>query len=218
MKIFLDSADVSKIKILNETGLIDGITTNPSLISKQGRKIQDVISEICNIVTGPVSAEVISEKYEDMLKEADELAEIAPNVCIKLPITYDGLRACNTLSSKDIMVNMTLCFSPAQGLMAAKAGASFVSPFIGRLDDIGVNGMFLISELRSIFDNYGYSTGILAASIRNPIHFIESAKVGADAATIPPELFNQLIAHPLTSKGIETFLTDHKKAILAVRS
>lgn len=210
MKIFLDSADVNKIKVLTETGLIDGVTTNPSIISKQGRKLKDVIAEICKIVPGPVSAEVISEKYDDMLAEAEELIKIAPNVCIKLPITFDGLKACSALSRQDIMVNMTLCFSSAQGLMAAKAGATFVSPFIGRLDDIGINGMFLIAELREIFDNYGYPTSILSASIRNPIHFIESAKMGADAATIPPDLLNQLIVNPLTSKGLETFLTDHK--------
>lgn len=210
MKIFIDSADISKIKTLNDTGLIEGVTTNPTLISKQKGSIHDIIAEICAIIDGPVSAEVMAESYSDILKEAEELSKIAPNVCIKLPITLDGLKACSALSQQNIMVNMTLCFSPAQGLLAAKAGASFVSPFIGRLDDIGVNGMFLISELKTIFDNYGYPTSILAASIRNPIHFIEAAKIGADAATIPPQLLNQLIVHPLTEKGLETFFNDHR--------
>ena len=212
MKIFLDTADTKQIKAFASTGLVDGVTTNPSIIAKQGRKIQDVIAEICSIVTGPVSAEVISLDYEGMLKEAAELVKIAPNVCIKLPLTMDGLKACKTLTDNGTMVNVTLCFSAAQGLLAAKAGATFVSPFIGRLDDIGINGLELIAELRTVFNNYGFETEILAASIRHSIHFIEVAKIGADVATIPADLFPKLISHPLTEKGIEIFLNDYKKS------
>lgn len=213
MKIFLDSADVAKIKELASTGLIDGVTTNPSIIAKSGRKFEDVIAEICQIIKGPVSAEVIALDCDGMLKEAEKLIKIAPNVCIKVPLTMDGLKACHVLSSKGVMVNVTLCFSVAQGLMAAKAGATFVSPFIGRWDDIGTNGMQLIAELRDVYNNYGFETEILAASVRHPIHFLEAAKIGADVATIPVDLFPKLISHPLTEKGIEIFLNDYKKSI-----
>ena len=210
MKIFLDTADTAKIKELSSTGLIDGVTTNPSIIAKSGRKFEDVITEICTLVKGPVSAEVISLEAEGMLKEAYELAKIAPNVCIKLPLTIEGLKACKILSEKGIQTNVTLCFSASQALMAAKAGATFVSPFVGRWDDIGINGMDLIADLRLIFNNYGFETEILAASVRNPIHFSEAIKLGADVATIPADLFGKIISHPLTDKGIEIFLKDHK--------
>lgn len=209
MKIFLDTADISKIESLANTGLVDGITTNPSIIAKQGRNLKEVISEICKIVKGPISAEVISLETEGMLKEAEDLIKIADNVCIKLPLTQNGLQACKIISSKGVMVNMTLCFSVAQGLMAAKAGATFVSPFVGRWDDIGTDGMDLISNLRLVFNNYGFETEILAASVRHPVHFMQAAQIGADAITIPPELFSKLISHPLTDKGIEIFLKDY---------
>jgi transaldolase len=212
MKIFLDTADIQKIKEFASTGLIDGITTNPSIIAKSGKDFKTVIAEICTLVSGPVSAEVISLETEGMLKEAEELIKIAKNVCIKLPITANGLKACKVLSDKGIMVNMTLCFSAAQGLMAAKAGATFVSPFIGRWDDIGINGMELISELRTIFNNYNFETQILAASARHPIHFLEAAQIGADVITISPDLFPKLISHPLTEKGIEIFLNDYNSS------
>lgn len=211
MKIFLDTADTATIKNLAGTGLIDGVTTNPSIIAKSGRNIQDVIAEICSLTSGPVSAEVISLEYDSMLKEAKELTKIASNVCIKVPLTVDGLKACKTLTENGTMVNVTLCFSASQGLMAAKAGATFISPFIGRWDDIGINGLELIAELRTIYNNYGFTTEILAASVRHPIHFLEASKIGADVATIPADLFTKLISHPLTEKGIEIFLNDHKK-------
>lgn len=212
MKIFLDTADTAQIKAFASTGLIDGVTTNPSIIAKSGRKMQDIIAEICSVIKGPVSAEVISLDCDGMLKEAAELVKIAPNVCIKLPLTMDGLKACKTLTDNGTMVNVTLCFSAAQGLLAAKAGATFVSPFIGRLDDIGINGLELIAELRTVFNNYGFETEILAASVRHSIHFLEVAKIGADVATIPADLFPKLISHPLTEKGIEIFLNDYKKS------
>jgi transaldolase len=210
MKIFLDTADTSKIKELTKTGLIDGITTNPSIIAKSGRKFEEVIEEICSLVSGPVSAEVISLESEKMLKEAENLIKIAQNVCIKLPLTLEGIKACRVLADKGIQTNLTLCFTAAQGLMAAKAGATFVSPFVGRWDDVGINGMDLISDLRLVFNNYGFETQILAASIRTPIHFAEAIKIGADVATIPADLFAKLISHPLTDKGIEIFLNDYK--------
>lgn len=213
MEIFLDTADIAQIKNLASTGLIDGITTNPSIIAKSGKVFKDVIGEIAQIIKGPISAEVISLEVEGMLKEAEELVKIAPNVCIKLPLTLNGLTACKILSQKNIMVNMTLCFTGAQGLMAAKAGATFVSPFIGRWDDIGIDGLNLIAELKEIFNNYNFRTKILAASIRHQMHFIEAAKIGADVATIPPDLFSKLITHPLTDKGIEIFLNDYNKSI-----
>ena len=210
MKIFLDTADIEKIKSLNDLGIVDGITTNPSIIAKSGRKFETVVAEICAIVEGPVSAEVISVTHEEMLREALILKDIAENICIKLPTTKDGIKTCYKLALEGIMVNMTLCFSPQQALLCAKAGASFVSPFIGRLDDIGHDGLNLISEIRQIYDNYGFETEILAASVRNSYHFTECAKIGADIATVPPSVLESLFTHPLTDKGIEIFLNDWK--------
>ncbi|EKN00173.1 MULTISPECIES: fructose-6-phosphate aldolase [Acidocella] len=209
MKFFVDTAEIAEIRELATTGLLDGVTTNPSLIAKSGRKILDVIAEICEVVPGPVSAEVAATEYKQMLAEAEVLKKIAPNVCIKVPLTQDGLKACYALSQEGVMVNVTLCFSAAQALLAAKAGASFISPFIGRLDDIGQNGMELIADIVTIYDNYpNLKTEVLAASIRNPIHLIEAAKMGADVATIPPSVIKQLYAHPLTDKGLAGFLKD----------
>jgi transaldolase len=212
MKIFLDSADVDAIKDLASSGLIDGVTTNPSLIAKSGKRLEFVIEDICKVVEGPVSAEVISLDLDGMLKEADKLSKIAPNVCIKLPITLDGLRASKILSDKGIATNVTLCFSVSQALLVAKTGAAFVSPFLGRWDDIGVDGLGLIEEIRGVFDNFGFETEILGASIRHPLHFLECAKIGVDVVTIPPSLFEKLYKHPLTDKGIEIFLTDYEKS------
>ncbi len=208
MKIFLDTADIKQIQFFSKVGIIDGVTTNPSIIAKSGRSIEDVVSEICSIVEGPVSAEVISLTYNEMLAEAMELVKIAPNICIKLPTTMDGLQTCNVLAKKGIMVNMTLCFSAQQALLVAKAGASFVSPFVGRLDDIGHDGLSLIAEIREIYNNYSFDTEILAASARNSYHFTQCAKIGADVITIPPSVLETLIKHPLTDKGIEIFMND----------
>ncbi|MBB5372983.1 fructose-6-phosphate aldolase [Acidocella aromatica] len=209
MKFFVDTAEINEIRELAETGLLDGVTTNPSLIAKSGRKILDVIAEICEVVDGPVSAEVAATEYKQMLKEAKVLRKIAKNVVIKVPLTPDGLRACHTLSQDGVMVNVTLCFSAAQALLAAKAGATFISPFIGRLDDIGQNGMDLIADIVQIYANYpNIKTEVLAASIRNPIHLIEAAKMGADVATIPPGVIKQLYNHPLTDKGLAAFMKD----------
>lgn len=209
MKFFVDTAEINEIRELAETGLLDGVTTNPSLIAKSGRKILDVIAEICDVVDGPVSAEVAATEYKQMLKEAKVLRKIAKNVVIKVPLTQDGLRACHTLSQDGVMVNVTLCFSAAQALLAAKAGAAFISPFIGRLDDIGQNGMDLIADIVQIYANYpAIKTEVLAASIRNPIHLIEAAKMGADVATIPPSVIKQLYNHPLTDKGLAAFMKD----------
>ncbi len=209
MKFFVDTAEINEIRELAETGLLDGVTTNPSLIAKSGRNILEVIAEICDVVDGPVSAEVAATEYKQMLKEAKVLRKIAKNVVIKVPLTQDGLRACHTLSQDGVMVNVTLCFSAAQALLAAKAGATFISPFIGRLDDIGQNGMDLIADIVQIYANYpSIKTEVLAASIRNPIHLIEAAKMGADVATIPPGVIKQLYHHPLTDKGIAAFTKD----------
>jgi len=208
MKFFVDSADITQISSLIDLGVVDGVTTNPSLILKSGRKIHDVLKEICQIVTGPVSAEVIQNDYAGMLNEAHKLLKIAPNICIKLPLTYDGLKACNKLSAQNIKTNMTLCFSASQALLAAKAGATFVSPFIGRIDDINQNGLNLISEIRTIFTNYSFATKILAASIRSVNHVKECGILGADVATIPPAIIYELIKHPLTTKGLEIFNAD----------
>lgn len=210
MKIFLDTADIPSIKKYNALGLVDGVTTNPSIIAKSGKKFESVIEEICSIVQGSVSAEVISETYTDMLPEALNLSKIAPNVCIKLPITQDGIRTCFELSNKGISTNMTLCFSPQQALLVAKAGATFVSPFIGRLDDIGHDGLSLIAEIREIYDNYNIKTQILSASARNSYHFTQCAKIGSDVITIPPSVLESLFKHPLTDKGIEIFMNDWK--------
>ena len=208
MKIFLDTADISAIEKFNALGLVDGVTTNPSIIAKSGQDFKETIRKICAIVNGSVSAEVISLKYDEMLTEAAELRKIASNVCIKLPITHDGIRACKTLSDEGCAVNMTLCFSAQQALLVAKAGATFVSPFIGRIDDIGGNGLELIAEIRQIYDNYGFETQILAASARNTYHFTECAKIGADVITMPPAVLEMAMKHPLTDKGIEIFMND----------
>ena len=208
MKLFLDTADINEITDLNKTGMVDGITTNPSLIAKSGRNIIQTIEEICGIVSGPVSAEVTATDYDGMMLEGARLAEIASNVTVKLPLTVDGLRACASLSEDNIMVNVTLCFSTAQALLAAKAGASFISPFVGRLDDIGANGMNLISEIAEIYANYDYSTEILVASVRGVQHVVDAALIGADVATIPPKIMSQMYKHPLTDKGLADFLSD----------
>ena len=210
MKLFLDTADINEITDLNKTGMVDGITTNPSLIAKSGRNIIQTIEEICGIVSGPVSAEVTATDYDGMMREGARLAEIASNVTVKLPLTVDGLRACASLSEDNIMVNVTLCFSTAQALLAAKAGASFISPFVGRLDDIGADGMKLISEIAEIYANYDYSTEILVASVRGVQHVVDAALIGADVATIPPKIMSQMYKHPLTDKGLADFLSDWK--------
>ena len=212
MKFFVDTADVAEIRELAATGLLDGVTTNPSLIAKSGRDFKEVIAEICAIVDGPVSAEVAALDADGMLKEGRTLAKIAKNVTVKVPLTWAGLKACRALSSEGTMVNVTLCFSANQALLAAKSGATFISPFIGRLDDIGLDGMDLIREIRTIYDNYpALRTEILAASIRNVLHVKQAALIGADVATIPPGVIKALLAHPLTDKGVEMFLADWKK-------
>ncbi|GAO38139.1 putative transaldolase [Sphingomonas changbaiensis NBRC 104936] len=211
MKFFVDTADVNDIRELAETGLLDGVTTNPSLIHKAGRDFLDVVKEICAIVPGPVSAEVVALDHETMMKEAEILRKIADNVAVKVPLTLEGLKTCRKLTSDGTMVNVTLCFSANQALLAAKAGATFVSPFVGRHDDVGFDGMQLISDIRLIYDNYDYGTEILVASVRHPIHVLESAKLGADVATMPPAVIRQLVKHPLTDKGIEGFLADWAK-------
>jgi transaldolase len=211
MKFFADTGDVAEIRELAEMGLVDGVTTNPSLIAKAGRPLKDVIKEICAITTGPVSAEVAALDFAGMMKEAEVLRKIAKNVAVKVPLTVDGLKACKALSSDGTMVNVTLCFSPNQALLAAKAGAHFISPFIGRLDDIHIDGMDLVAEIRQIYDNYDYATNILVASIRTPNHIKQAALIGADYATAPPAVLKSLVKHPLTDKGIEMFLADWKK-------
>ena len=212
MKFFVDTADVAEIKELAATGLLDGVTTNPTLVAKAGRDFKDIINEICAVVPGPVSAEVAATDYDGMMREADVLRKIAKNVTIKVPLTMDGLKACKALTSDGTMVNVTLCFSANQALLAAKAGATFVSPFIGRLDDIGLNGMDVIREIRTIFDNYpDLSTDILAASIRTVNHVKEAAMIGADVATNPPAILKALVKHPLTDAGLTAFVNDWKK-------
>ncbi|MBT6881027.1 MAG: fructose-6-phosphate aldolase [Flavobacterium sp.] len=211
MELFIDTAEIDEIKSLNITGLIDGVTTNPSLIAKSGRNIIETIEEICNEVSGPVSAEVTATDFETMIKEGRKLSAIAQNVAIKVPLTFDGLRACKVFSEDRIMVNVTLCFNSAQAILAAKAGASFISPFIGRLDDIGSDGINLISEITEIYDIHGFETKVLAASIRSVQDIIDSAKFGADVATIPPKFLKAMYNHPLTDKGLADFLADWKK-------
>jgi transaldolase len=212
MKFFVDTADTKEIKDLAATGLLDGVTTNPSLIAKSGRNILEVIAEICAIVPGPVSAEVAATDYEGILREARVLRRIAANVTIKVPLTPDGLRACKYLSSDGAMVNVTLCFSAAQALLAAKAGASFISPFVGRLDDVGHDGMELIADIVQIYRNYeALKTEVLVASVRGPLHVIAAAKLGAHVATVPPAVLRGLYSHPLTDKGLATFLADWAK-------
>ncbi|WP_417668470.1 fructose-6-phosphate aldolase [Roseibium sp.] len=211
MKFFVDTAETAEIEELAATGLLDGVTTNPSLIAKSGRDFKEVIAEICKITDGDVSAEVAATDFDGMMKEAEELVKIADNVVIKLPLTLDGLKACKALTSKGHKTNVTLCFSANQALLAAKAGATYVSPFIGRLDDINIDGMELIQDIRIIFDNYDFETEILAASIRTPNHVKECALAGADVATIPPSTLKALVKHPLTDKGLEAFLADWAK-------
>ncbi len=211
MKFFIDSADIEKISALNEIGLVDGVTTNPSIIAKSGLDFKNVIREICELVEGPVSAEVVATDAEQMIIEGRELRKIADNVCVKLPLTMDGLKACNQFSKEGIPTNVTLCFSPNQALLAAKVGATYISPFIGRLDDITLDGMDLISDIRMIYDNYGFETEILAASIRNVNHVKQCALAGADVMTAPPDVVEKLSTHPLTDKGLSAFLKDWKK-------
>ena len=212
MKFFVDSADCDEIRELNDTGLIDGVTTNPSLIAKSGRDFIEVVTEICAIVDGPVSAEVTALDAETMIREGNKLREIADNVAIKVPLTWDGLKACKALTDDGTMVNVTLCFNANQALLAAKAGATFISPFIGRLDDMGLDGMELIEEIRTIYDNYdGLTTEILAASIRSVNHVKQAALIGADVATVPGSVIKQLAKHPLTDKGLDAFLKDWEK-------
>ncbi|RHW16609.1 fructose-6-phosphate aldolase [Sphingomonas gilva] len=212
MKFFVDTADTADIRELAATGLLDGVTTNPSLIHKSGRAFLEVVEEICGIVDGPVSAEVVALDHDTMMKEAEILRKIADNVAVKVPLTIDGLKTCKKLTDDGTMVNVTLCFSANQALLAAKAGATFISPFVGRHDDVGLDGMGLISDIRLIYDNYDFATEILVASVRHPIHVLESAKIGADVMTAPPAVIRQLFKHPLTDKGIEGFLADWAKS------
>lgn len=211
MKFFVDTADTAEIAELAQTGLLDGVTTNPSLIHKSGRDFMEVTREICGLVQGPVSAEVVALDHEGMMREAEILRKIADNVCIKVPLTIEGLKTCKKLTGDGTMVNVTLCFSANQALLAAKAGASFVSPFVGRHDDNGFDGMDLIEDIRLIYDNYDFATEILVASIRHPIHVLESARIGADVVTMPPAVIKGLFKHVLTEKGIEAFLADWEK-------
>ena len=212
MKFFVDTADVAEIKELAATGLLDGVTTNPSLVSKAKRDFKEIVAEICEIVPGPVSAEVAATDLDDMLREARALAKIAKNVAVKVPLTWDGLKACRTLTAEGTMVNVTLCFSANQALLAAKAGATFVSPFVGRLDDAGQDGMELVREIRAIYDNFAeLETQILAASIRHVTHVRQAAMIGADVATVPPAVLRALVHHPLTDKGLDLFLADWRK-------
>jgi len=211
MKFFVDTADTAEITEMAATGLLDGVTTNPSLIAKSGRKFVEVIEEICGIVSGPVSAEVVALDHATMMKEAAVLRKIADNVCIKVPLTIDGLKTCKALSDDGVMVNVTLCFSANQALLAAKAGATFISPFVGRHDDNGFDGMALIADIRHIYDNYDFGTEILVASVRHPVHVLESAKIGADVMTAPPAVIKSLFNHVLTDKGIQGFMADWAK-------
>ncbi|MCH8862599.1 MAG: fructose-6-phosphate aldolase [Proteobacteria bacterium] len=208
MKFFIDTADIDDIKELAATGLLDGVTTNPSLIKKSGRKFFEVIEEICGVIEGPVSAETVATDHKTMLEEGRRLAGIAKNIAVKVPLTVDGLKTCKTLSDDGVMVNVTLCFSATQALLSAKAGAAFVSPFVGRLDDISEDGMALIEDIRLIFDNYDFATEILVASVRSPMHVLEAARIGADVATIPADVLRKLFDHPLTDKGLATFIQD----------
>jgi transaldolase len=212
MKLFIDTADVAEIREIASWGILDGVTTNPSLVAKTGRSFQAVIEEICSIVDGPVNAEVLSTEAPAMIDEGRRLAALHPNVFVKLPMTVEGLKACRALSDDDIRVNVTLVFSPAQALLAAKAGASFLSPFVGRLDDIGHDGMDLVDQMVRILDNYTYDAEVLVASIRNPGHLIRAAEMGADIATVPYAVFQQLVKHPLTDIGLARFLADWEKA------
>jgi transaldolase len=211
MKFFADTADTADIAALAATGLLDGVTTNPSLIAKSGRNFLEVIREIATLVTGPVSAEVVAADTAGMLREAEVLRKLGDNICIKLPLTMDGLTACKSLSDEGVMTNVTLCFSANQALLAAKAGATFISPFVGRLDDVGFDGMILIEDIKMIYDNYAFDTEILVASVRHPVHVLQAAKLGADVATMPPAVIRALANHPLTDKGLAAFNADWAK-------
>jgi transaldolase len=209
MKFFIDTADVNEIRELAATGLLDGVTTNPSLIKKSGRDFKEVVKEICALVEGPVSAEVVAMDFDGMVRQGEELAKIAKNVCIKVPLTMDGLRACKYFTSKGIQVNVTLCFSAAQALLAAKAGATFISPFVGRLDDIGQDGLQLIADIMEIYNSYpDFETQVLVASVRHPMHIVDAAKMGAHVMTAPASVIKALVKHPLTDKGLEQFTRD----------
>jgi transaldolase len=208
MKFFADTAEISEIRELAATGLLDGVTTNPSLVQKSGRDFIEVLRDICAACSGPVSAEVVALDHEGMMAQAEKLRRVADNVAIKVPLTEAGLKTCRSLTSDGTMVNVTLCFSAAQALLAAKAGATFISPFVGRLDDIGTSGMELISDIRMIYDNYDFETQILVASVRSPMHIVEAAKIGADVMTAPPKVIHQLFKHPLTDAGLAAFLKD----------
>jgi transaldolase len=211
MKFFADTADTADIAALAATGLLDGVTTNPSLIAKSGRNFLEVIREIATLTTGPVSAEVVAADTAGMLREAEVLRKLGDNICIKLPLTMDGLTACKALSDEGVMTNVTLCFSANQALLAAKAGATFISPFVGRLDDVGFDGMILIEDIKMIYDNYAFDTEILVASVRHPVHVLQAAKLGADVATMPPAVIRALANHPLTDKGLAAFNADWAK-------
>ena len=209
MKFFVDTAEINEIRELADTGLLDGVTTNPSLIKKSGRDFKETIKEICAITSGPVSAEVVATDYEGMVRQGEDLAKIAKNVAIKVPLTLEGLKACKYFTSQGTMVNVTLCFSAAQAILAAKAGATFVSPFVGRLDDVGTDGLTLIHDIVTIYNNYPeFETEVLVASVRNPMHIVESAKMGAHVMTAPPSVIKALVNHPLTDKGLDQFLKD----------
>ncbi|GAB5433761.1 MAG: fructose-6-phosphate aldolase [Epibacterium sp.] len=212
MKFFVDTAEIDAIAELNDLGMVDGVTTNPSLIKKSGRDIIEVTKEICDLVDGPVSAEVTATEAETMIAEGRKLLEIADNITVKVPLTWDGLKACKTLTDDGHKVNVTLCFSANQALLAAKAGATFISPFIGRLDDVNLDGMDLIEDIRTVYDNYGFETEILAASIRTVNHILDSARIGADVITAPPAVIKSMVNHPLTDKGLDAFLADIKAA------
>ncbi|PWG01663.1 fructose-6-phosphate aldolase [Sphingosinicella humi] len=211
MKFFVDTADTAEIRDLAETGLLDGVTTNPSLVHKSGKDFLEVVKEICGIVPGPVSAEVVATDHDEMMREAEILRKIAGNIAVKVPLTIDGLKTCKKLTADGTMVNVTLCFTANQALLAAKAGATFISPFVGRHDDIGFDGMQIISEIRMIYDNYDFETQILVASVRHPVHVLEAAKIGADVMTAPPKVIRQLFNHPLTDNGLKAFLADWEK-------
>jgi transaldolase len=211
MKFFIDTANVDEIRKANDLGILDGVTTNPTLVSREGREFKGLITEICQIVDGPVNAEVVSVDAEGMIQEAKELAKLADNIVVKIPLIEEGLKAVKVLARDEIKTNVTLCFSPVQALMAAKAGAAYISPFVGRLDDIGHRGMELAEQIITVYDNYGYETEVIVASIRNPIHVLDAALMGADIATIPFKVIQQLIKHPLTDIGLDKFLADWKK-------
>lgn len=218
MELYIDTANIDEIREAAELGVLDGVTTNPSLIAREGVDFHDRMVEICEVVTGPVSAEVVALEHDPMISEAEELLTIASNIVIKLPCTVEGLKACKTLSDRGVKVNMTLCFQPLQAMMVAKAGAFLVSPFLGRIDDISGDGMELIQQIRTIYDNYGYTTKILSASIRNPLHLVQCALVGSDVATVPFKVISQMMKHPLTDSGLKAFLADWEKQQAAICS